>query len=274
MASQGVIQDQTVHSRALKRVMRLCVYLPPRYDDFNLHYPVVYLLHPWGEDEHFWIDDLAFNQLADRLINPGIVPPFIAVMPQGDKSFFIDAAQPAGEFASIVRLDPEHYQDALEGSGKYGEHLLEDVIPFVDKHFRTRRERAARVIAGVDMGGTGAAVLAFSHPALFGAAGVHSPTLFDEWRAGPPWIFGLGDREALSRRDPAALAARLSPGANLRIYLDCGESDIMAEPSAHLHRALAECGIPHTYVSQPGEHGVEYWTAHLAEYLGFYAGGW
>lgn len=273
MPSEGQIKDQTLHSRALKRIMRLRIYLPPRYDDFNLRYPVIYLLHPWGEDEHFWTDRLGFQHLADQLINPGIVPPFIAVMPQGDKSFFIDAAQPNGDFSSLIRLDPEHYDAALEGAGRYGEHILDDVIPFIEKNFRVRREQRGRIIAGIDMGGTGAAVLAFSHPDQFGAVGIHSPTLFDEWRAGPPWIFGLGDKEALARRDPIALANQLNPAEGLRIYLDCGVGDDMSEPSANLHWALTNCRIPHTYVSQPGEHTAEYWAAHMAEYLGFYAGG-
>ncbi len=274
MPAEGAIQDHTLFSRALKREMRLCIYLPPRYDDFKLRYPVLYLLHPWGADEHFWTDVLDFHHLADRLINPGIVPPFIAVMPQGDKSFFIDAAHPGGDFAAVVRLDPEYYRGALEGAGRYGEHMLEDVIPYVEKNLRTKTGRNARAIAGVDMGGAGAAVLAFGYESHFRTVGIHSPTLFDDWRVGPPWIFGLGDQEAFGRRDPITLVSGLGPASGLRIYLDCGVSDEMSESVAALHWALTDCGIPHTYVSQPGAHDATYWSAHLAEYLGFYAGGW
>jgi enterochelin esterase-like enzyme len=274
MQSEGLIQDHTLSSRALKRSMRARVYLPPRYEDFTLRYPVIYLLHPWGADEGFWTDTLDFHHLADRLILPGILPPFIAVMPQGDKSFFVDAAHPGGDFSSIVRLDPEYYQGALEGAGRYGEHLLEDVMPFVEKNFRARSDRAGRVIAGVGMGAAGAAVLAFSHLGRFGAVGIHSPTLFDDWHTGPPWIFGLGDREASNRRDPIRLAGALRRDSGLQIYLDCGVEDEMSEPVANLHWALTDCGSPHTYVSQPGDHSPAYWSAHLAEYLGFYAGGW
>jgi enterochelin esterase-like enzyme len=274
MSPQGIIQDHTLTSRALKRAMRISVYLPPRYEDFNLRYPVIYLLHPWGSDEHFWLDGLEFHHLADQLINPGILPAFIAVMPQGDKSFFIDAAHPGGDFSTITRLDPEYYAGALEGAGRYGEHLLDDVIPFVEKNFRARTERNARVIGGVDMGATGAAVLAFSQPQRFGTVGIHSPTLFDEWHVGPPWIFGLGDREAADRRDPILLAADLNPDGGQRIYVNCGVDDDMSEPTDNLHWALTDCGIPHTYVSQPGGHDIAYWSAHMGEYLGFYAGGW
>ena len=94
MPPHGQIKDQTIPSRAVGRPMRVQVYLPPRYDDFNMRYPLVILLHPWGEDETFWTACLNLHELADHLINTGSVPPFIAAMPQGDKSFFIDAANP------------------------------------------------------------------------------------------------------------------------------------------------------------------------------------
>ena len=85
------LADLTLHSRALYREMRMHLYLPPAYDKTALHYPVIYLLHPWGKDEHFWTEALQVHQVADHLIQAGAIPPFIAVMPQGDKSFFINA---------------------------------------------------------------------------------------------------------------------------------------------------------------------------------------
>lgn len=254
--------------------MRLHVYLPPRYDDFQMRYPVVVLLHPWGEDERFWTGRLQFHDLADHLINAGSVPPFIAAFPQGDKSFFVDAADPQDDFSSLIKLDPETYAGALEGYGKYGEHILYDVLAYVEKNFRVRAGRSGLSIGGLGMGAAGAAVLAFQSSEKFGAVGVHSPALFDEWHSGPPWIFGLGDKEAFARRDPVSLARSLSVDSGLRIYVDCGTEDEMSDPTADLHWALVECAIPHTYVSQPGQGDTAYWQAHLAEYLGFYAGGW
>ncbi len=274
MPPQGQLQDHTIASRALKKSMRLHVYLPPRYDDFNMRYPVVILLHPWGEDETFWTARLQLNDLADHLINAGSIPPFIAAMPQGDKSYFIDAADPPDDFSALVRLDPEYYEGALQGYGKYGEHVLHDVLNTVEKKFRTRGDRFGLAIGGAAMGAAGAAVLAFRNPDRFGAVGIHSPTLFDEWRSGPPWIFGLGDKAALAKSDPVQLVRALPAASGLRIYVDCGTEDEMSGPASNLHWALVGCGTPHTYVSRPGEGSMEYWRAHLAEYLGFYAGAW
>lgn len=273
-ASAGSLIDCVLHSRALCRFMRLHLYLPPGYDEGHGHYPVVYLLHPWGEDEHYWTAVLRVHEVADRLIAAGTLPPFIAAMPQGDKSFFINAADPGGDFSMVQRLDPDFFAGALEGYGDYGDYVLEDVIPYVERTFRARRGRSARAIAGISMGGTGAAVLAFTHPQMFSAVGIHSPALFSDQRLGPPWIFGLGDEEAFAERDPVHLARRLKPHISPRILLDCGQQDEFMLSVEELRWTLIERSIHHTFITGPGGHSPDYWQAHLAEYLGFYAAGW
>ncbi len=254
--------------------MQLHLYLPPDYAEDDTLYPVIYLLHPWGQEGGWWTDTLRLHEVADRLIAAGAIPPFVAVMPQGDKSFFINAADPGGDFTPILRIDPQFFEGALEGYGDYADYLLGEAIPFVERKYAVRFDPAGRVIAGISMGGAGAAALAFTHPEMFGAVGIHSPALFTSLRLGPPWIFGLGDPQALAERDPVHLAKRLARNSRLRIYLDCGLDDEMIEPVADLHFALVERGISHTYLCRPGSHDLSYWSAHLAEYLGFYTAGW
>jgi len=270
----GQLVDHTIRSRALVKPMRLRLYLPPRYGDLAIRYPVIYLLHPWGMDECYFTEHLRLHDLANRLIQAGTLPPFVAVMPQGDKSYFLNAEDPGGDFSMMVRLDPGFFEGALDGYGDYGDYLLQDVIGFVERGFEVRSDRTGRVIAGISMGAAGAAVQAFTHPDLFGAVGIHSPALFDETRLGPPWIFGLGDPAAFAARDPVQLAAQLLMRSSLSVYLDCGQQDEFDEPTAELHRALVDRDVQHTYISRPGHHSIDYWLAHLAEYLGFYAAGW
>ena len=195
-------------------------------------------------------------------------------MPQGDKSFWTNAADPGGDFSPIVKLDPNFFEGALDGYGDYADYVIEDVIPFVERRYEVRTDRTARVVAGISMGGAGAASLAFTNPDCFGAVGIHSPALFGGGQLGPPWIFGLGDPAAFAMRDPAHLVADLPANANLRIYLDCGQDDDMSPRAADLHYALVEHDIQHTYISRPGQHNGSYWGENLAEYLGFYAAGW
>src|SRR5947207_2997110 len=98
---QGQVQEVSLHSMALCRQMRVQVYLPPDYGERRARYPLLVLLHPWGADERYWVDHLCFHEVADHLIGAGAIPPFIAVMPQGDKSFFLNAADPGGDFSMI-----------------------------------------------------------------------------------------------------------------------------------------------------------------------------
>jgi enterochelin esterase-like enzyme len=268
------IIDETIYSQSLLKRMRVRVALPPGYDPAAGPYPVAFLLHPWGDDETYWTDAVCVHEAADHLIEAGALPPFVAVMPQGDKSFFVNAADPGGDFSLVLRLDPEHFEGALEGYGDYGDYLLQDVLSMVERAYHVRTDRAGRVIAGIAMGATGAAVLAFAHPEVFGTVGIHSPVLFTEYHLGPPWIFGLGDPLALAQRDPIQLAHTLDPRDGLRIYLDCGQDDDMWASTERLHEALVRRGVRHTYVSRQGGHTTDYWRAHLAKYLGFYAAGW
>lgn len=273
-APGGTLRDLSLHSRALRRTMRVRLYLPPRYGDFKFSYPTVYLLHRWGADERFWTDCLRLHEVADYLIGNGMLPPFVAVMPQGDKSFFINAEDKGGDFSRITRIDPDYFAGALEGYGDYGDYLLEDVIPFIEGKFAVSPRRAFRSVGGISMGATGAGILAFSRPDLFCAVGMHSPLLFSEAAPGPPWIFGLGDPQALAPRNPIALAAHLAPAQAPRIYLDCGLDDERLALTADLHYELEAHGLRHTYLAQPGTYEDGYWAEHLAEYLGFYTAEW
>ncbi len=274
MTSHGTLVHLTIRSYELVREMRLIVYLPPLYGKYPLSYPALYLLHPWGADEHYWVEEIGLCETADHLIERGAVPPFVGVMPQGDKSFFIDAANPRGDYRGITRLDPVHFAGALEGCGDYGCYLLNDVLGEVERRYAVRRDRAGRVIAGVGMGGAGAGVLAFSHPELFGAVGMHSPTLFDKTRLGPPWLFGLGDEAAFTQRDPVSLAMRLDRRRCPRIFLDHGLEDEAASACVALHDVLEARGLTHVYHSRTGQSSADVWRGCLAEYLGFYAAGW
>jgi enterochelin esterase-like enzyme len=270
----GTVKSATFQSRALCKPMRLSLYLPPGYRDSDRACPVLYLLHDWGWTEGSWFDLLDFSAAADRLISAGAVPPFIAAMPQGDKSFFIDAADPDGSYETLIRFDPAHYEGALEGCGFYGEYLLEDVLPFVERKFRVLARPSMRALGGIGMGATGAAALALSKPGVFSKVGMHSPLLYDRPGMGPPWIFGLSDEAAFRARDPRHLAETAPLSDFPAMYLDTGIDDDSADLTGSLHNILTRRGVKHTYRAHSGGHDLAIWQDHLAEYLGFYTAGW
>ncbi len=275
--AEALVHDHVIASEAVGKEMRVRVVTPPGYDPAGRH-PVVYLLHLWGRDERYWTDRLGLHLRLAEGVWAGALPPMVLALPQGDKSFYVNAADPPGIDWKSLPLDweDEFFQGALELYGRYGDYLLHEAIPFVEAAYAVRRDRAGRAIGGLSMGGAGAAVHAFGEPGRFCAVGIHSPAIFPgAGQGGPPWIFGMGDAEAFARRDPAQVAARfVTPGNQPRIWLDCGWEDPMRDTVEALHGALLARSLAHDYHLWPGGHNGGYWTAHVDDYLAFYGRGW
>lgn len=136
------------------------VYLPPDYDTAGAHYPVVYFLAGFGGggrlllSESLWGETLP--QRLERLIRAGAVRPLILVMAD-----------------CLTWLGGSQYINS-PATGRYEDHLVQELVPHVDATLRTRAERGQRVVMGKSSGGYGATVLAMRHPDLFALAVDHS----------------------------------------------------------------------------------------------------
>ncbi len=268
----GTLHHLTFRSYQLVREMRMAVYTPPGYSD-DTTYPLLMALHPWGETERYFVEVLDLPGHLDRLIEAEALLPCIAVMPQGDYSYFLDAADPRGDYSLLIRINPA-LRGVQEGSGDYGTYLLEDVLPRVESTFRLRRDRAGRGMMGVGMGAVGAAVLALRHPECFGAVGLHNPMLFNDTSPPPPWIVGFNNPRWLAERDPIELAGCVDPAGLPALHLD-GILDSECYPQIRaLHRAFERQGIIHTFEKHPGTAFEPAWEQHAGHYLGFYAASW
>ena len=275
MKRQGTVQDVSIDSRAVNRRMSVRIITPPDYETSTL-YPVLYFLHPWGLSPQYITDKLHIHQHAWAGAEGGLLPPMVIVLPTGYRSFYLNAADPPGhDWTPVVQGHEEFFRDALDQYGRYGDYLLDDVIPYVERHFSVRTDRAGRAIGGISMGGAAAAVHAFREPSRFCAVGIHSPALFSgpPGNGGPPWIFGL-DRASFAARNPADAARRLQPDTQPRIYLDTGSRDVMLDQVEALHHVLESHGISHDYAIRSGGHDKTYWEPQMPDYLAFYARGW
>jgi enterochelin esterase-like enzyme len=76
-----VIDEQNIKSDILKHNVKYAIYLPPDYETSNRTYPVVYLLHGYGDDQTGWLQFGEVNRYADKAIAEGTIPPIIIVMP-------------------------------------------------------------------------------------------------------------------------------------------------------------------------------------------------
>ena len=100
---QGSVHDDVIESRAVGRPMLIKVILPPGYQpDADTPYPVLYFLHPWGLSPRYLTDKLRIQQHLWDGIARGALPPMIVALPTGERSFYLNAADPSGQDWSDV----------------------------------------------------------------------------------------------------------------------------------------------------------------------------
>ncbi len=139
----------------------LWVYVPPGYDDdAERRYPAVYMIQGYTSHLGTWRNRSPFRQpfieTADQVFSSGAAPPAILV--------YVDAWTSYGG---------SQFVDS-PGTGRYHSYLCEDVVPWVDAHYRTRADAAHRAIAGKSSGGFGAMITPMLRPDLFGALATHA----------------------------------------------------------------------------------------------------
>jgi enterochelin esterase-like enzyme len=138
----------------------VAVYLPPGYDQGERRYPVLYLLHGFAGGIADWTQHWDLKGAMDAVIGSGQTP-FLVVMPNGN-----------------TRLGGGFYLDSPV-SGKWETYLLSELVPVIDRDFRTVSTPASRGIAGHSMGGFGALRLGMRHPEVFGSVYAMSPCCLD-----------------------------------------------------------------------------------------------
>ncbi|WP_128548615.1 alpha/beta hydrolase-fold protein [Larkinella soli] len=159
----GKVEQVLFPSKSTGTARRAFVYTPPGYDrDPAKKYPVLYLQHGWGEDETAWSNQGRANLIMDNLIAEGKVNPFIIVMTYGMTNEV--------KWGKIREFKIEPFQTVL----------TDELIPYVDAHFRTLANRENRAMAGLSMGGMETRLITLNKPDLFGyygllSGGVYSP---------------------------------------------------------------------------------------------------
>ncbi len=143
---------------------RCFVYTPPDYDAKPcVRYPVLYLQHGMGEDETGWTFQGRANFILDNLIAAGKAKPMIIVL---DNGYARKAGAPPATGASDLRADIGGFDDLM----------LNDVIPMIDRAYRTLADREHRAMAGLSMGGNQTCQLTLRHLDKFAWIGAFSGT--------------------------------------------------------------------------------------------------
>ena len=130
------------------------VYVPAEYENqTSKKYPVLYLVHGWGEDENGWSIQGHMANIMDGLIDAGKAVPMIVVMPSGD-----------------IKTN----SDVREASGNITDIYIRDLIPFIEKTFRTYTDKQNRAMAGLSRGGFQTSLTVFNNMDKFGWMGTFS----------------------------------------------------------------------------------------------------
>ncbi len=246
-------------SKALKKEMKINIYLPKGYSDKN-KYPVLYLIHGYTGNEDSWFPGLQVEKKADELIDKKEIVPLIIVAPQIDNSYGINSTK-----------DTSNTQ--LFNTGMYEDYLYKEVVPFIDTTYSTISSREGRYIGGLSMGGWVALHMAFSHTDMFSKVGGHSPAIFLDGSTSPVRSFLYPTEELKNERDPIRVAQNKDL-TSLKVYLDCGDQDSYRfyEGCDKLNKILQSKGVDSKYYFNQGKHDGAYWGANIEKYLMFYAG--
>ncbi|MFC1620218.1 alpha/beta hydrolase [Candidatus Neomarinimicrobiota bacterium] len=260
------------YSNSLQRDMVINVMLPRGYEKSNARYPVLYLCHGLTSNFHEF-EYVGVPEYLNRF-------DMIVVTVDVGNSWYVNWAESA---------EGEH--------NNFADHVTQDVIRYVDSHYRTIADRKGRAINGISMGGFGAISLGLSHPELFCSIASHSGAL--GYAAGiresvekgeNAWVIwpqALEDTVTRYRGidiegystfrdrtpkgkpfltvadvdavDPFKLVLQIPKEQLPHIYLDCGLEDGLVKSAKEFMQLLMDNDIPFHYGQSAGKHEEDYW---------------
>jgi S-formylglutathione hydrolase FrmB len=254
-ATAALVREYKLDSKLMARQMPYNLILPSDYDseaNKTVKYPVIYLLHGLTGSFDNWAK-------KTRLAEYAVKHQAIIVMPEGKNGWYSDSVTAAND--------------------QYESYIVKELIPEVDKNFRTIPERNRRFIAGLSMGGYGAIKFGLKYPQMFSLVGSFSGALgaasFTEKNAGGigksiDAIFGGEASENRKSNDIFGIIKEISPEKVKSlpfIYLDCGTEDFLFQNNRDFVELLIEKKIPHEFRQLPGKHDWVFWDSQVQEFL-------
>ena len=253
-ASSVRVETRQLKSEMLKRTVSYDVILPSGYDDNNWRYPVLYLLQGLGGHYDSWV-------IATNVATYAAQHKLIIVTPESADGWWTDS-----------------YTDKND---QYESYFMGEMLPLIDKNYRTLPFQKYRGVAGLSMGGYGALKFGVKYPDKFAFAGSLSGALdAAEQLERPgyiPWapamwsfckpslmaVFGPAGSKTRADNDLFALYAKATVAGMPYIYSDCGTEDPFFSTNVKLATLLRERGIAHTFLIAPGNHDWYYWDEHI-----------
>jgi len=235
----GAVASVTYQSTALNRPRRMHIYTPPGYESGSAKYPVFYLLHGASDCDDSWTSVGRAGFILDNLIAEKKAKPMIVVMPAGHTSQVGFGGRSGDDFEKD---------------------FLDDVMPYVEKNYRVRADRADRALAGLSMGGGQTLNIGFAHLDKFAYLGVYSSGVFGinnpQQNSEPTWE--EKHKETLDN-------AGLKKGLKL-VWFATGKDDFLVKTSQATVDMLKKHNFNVVYKETTGAHTWLNWREYLNEF--------
>lgn len=218
-----VLRDLTIESAVLGRTMKYSVYLPDGYDG-QTTLPVLYMLHGYGGNNNSWLDDGTLATFTSSAISDGTLGRTVVVMPDGLNAFYCNG----------------YGEEQLN----YEDYLFNELIPTVEATLNVGKERSARAIGGLSMGGYGTLLHAIKHADMFCCAYAMSPAVYVD---GAPNLWDL--------------VYTVQPSTLPDLTIEVGTEDQMVYAMVpYFHQTLQSLGLPaYNYIERTGVHDWTFW---------------
>ena len=225
--AHGQVRECQYYSEVEGQVRRCFVYTPVEYETSpKSKYPVLYLQHGMGEDERGWHEQGHMANILDGQIASGKCKPMIVVMDYGDCGYIHGTKK--GETRD-------------EFGASFGNILLRDIIPFVEKTFRVKTDRDHRAMAGLSWGGHQTFQITLTHLDQFAHIGAFSGAILMAPGQNITDVYGgvFSDADKFNKQVHT-------------LFLGQGTEEGMG--CDRMSQSLKEAGINHVYYASPGTH--------------------
>ncbi len=237
--AHGTVAHHIYDSKAAENQRGVHVYTPPGYEDSDTNYPVLYLLHGYGDDETAWLRVGRANLIADNLIAQGKIQPVVIVMPYGHPTP-LDLRRKFDDYA-------ETNLKTMESD------LMGDLLPLIEKRYRVSTSREHTAVTGLSMGGGQSLTIGLRHLDKFSRVGGFSSAC---------------PKDNIDDQLPTLIVDTDQSNKQLAVlWIGCGEEDFLLKRNHKFIAWLKDKKIEHTYRETEGGHDWMVWRKYLAEFL-------
>lgn len=260
---QSKVVTDSMYSNVLKTQREYTILLPKGFDKAqDKTYPVLYLLHGMWDDNKSWTAKGRVQDVYDLLVARGEAKEMVIVTPNAGGG------------------DPNVYQNGyfdMEG-WQYETFFFQEFMPYIEKKYCIKSDKKHRAVAGLSMGGGGAAAYGQHHADLFSAVYAMSALMSIPEMGAAKFDDPNGKLAKLTRSvikhscvdyvlkaDDATKAALRS----VAWYVDCGDDDFLLDRNIEFYQVMRNMNIPCQFRVRDGGHVWEYWHTALYECLPF-----